>query len=335
MHLKRFRGVSVSAALAAARADLGPNALVLGSRLVPVSGWRGFLGAREVEISAAAERQVSDDRQAGARHTARSSVAASVSSPARSSALTAQLTASGFSEAIAAEILAGVRGRGPASTVIRRAVSAWASHLTADAQSGSRIDVFIGPSGAGKTTTIAKIAARARVEDNARLGLISADAFRVGAIEQLRQYAEIIGSPFAAARTTPELETLLAENTAPVLVDTAGRSPRDERANELLTMIAGLANATVHLVVPGTTAPRALERTIEAHAAARPTRVVFTKIDECDAIAPLAAVLRERGLRVSYLGSGQRVPEDLHKATPALISAALIGDTIWAAEHVA
>jgi flagellar biosynthesis protein FlhF len=329
MHLKRFRGPTVADALQAARAELGPQALVLGTRLVSAGGWRGLTGAREVEISAALERQVSDERHP--RQAERPAVPASQVAAAR-------MAAAGFAEPVVAAVLARLRGRRagvPSPKALRHALTEWSSEIAAPDDRQQQIEVFIGPAGAGKTTTVAKIAARARVERNARLRLVSADAFRVGAIEQLRLYAEIIGSPFDAARTTPELATLLANEKAPVLVDTAGRSPRDARAHELMTLVASLPDARVHLVVPASTSPRALERVIAAHAAARPQRLVLTKTDECDTIAPLAGVIREHGLRVSYLGTGQRVPDDLQRATPGALSVVLSGDASHETGHAA
>jgi flagellar biosynthesis GTPase FlhF len=100
------------------------------------------------------------------------------------------------------------------------------------------IEVFVGPPGAGKTTTIAKIAAQARARRGARFSLIAADGFRVGAIDQLRTYADILDAPFYAAPSATDLETLLtAASDKPTLVDTAGRSPSDRESRELFAAL--------------------------------------------------------------------------------------------------
>ena len=194
--------------------------------------------------------------------------------------------------------------------------------------------MFIGPPGAGKTTTIAKIAAQQRALTGRRLSLVSADGFRVGAVEQLRLYAEIIGSPFTAARSAAELERALIAAPLPALVDTAGRSPKDAAPRELLTVLSAMPGVRTHLVLPAGCTAREAERMIDLNDALRPTRVVLTKLDESDPAAPLASVLEQHGLRVSYLGTGQRVPEDLAAATPDAVAAALMGDE-WIAGNAA
>jgi flagellar biosynthesis protein FlhF len=336
MHLKRFRAATVTEAFDAARRELGPDVLILGTGMVRVRGMRGLMGAREVEVTAAVERQVSEVRRNARtdRHSA-----------PLPDAHIARLTALGLDASVIGEITGSWSGRSVSRGLgrrrgfphdeMRKQLMAWSEKIAAHHEGPARVEVFIGPAGAGKTTTVAKIAAQARVKSGRRFGLVSADAFRLGAIEQLRLYAEIIGAPFVAARTPEEVVDAVTGGTTPLLVDTAGRSPRDDRANALMSLMAVMPGVRVHLVVPAATSARQLGRLLDDHAPAAPQRVVLTKLDEADTIGPLAGVLRERGLRVSYIADGQRVPEDLHRATPATLAAALVGDAIDEAGHAA
>ena len=297
---------------------------MLSTQLVPASGLRGLLGAREVEIAAAIEREMSE-----VRHPVREDRHDAQAAPAPGADLVARLCAAGFTRTTAEDIAKSYVGRrrhrGATPAAVREAVSAWAGTLLApDTQ--SRVQVFVGPPGAGKTTTIAKIAAQVRVQSGQRLGLIAADGFRVGAVEQLRLYADIIGSPFVAARTSAEVDRALIGSTTPVLVDTAGRSGSDRATGDLLSTLSGSKGVRVHLVIPATSTERDLVRVLEAHAPRRPDAVVLTRTDEADSIGTLAGVLRERGLPVSYLGTGQRVPDDLLRPTPAHLAAAMLGE---------
>jgi flagellar biosynthesis protein FlhF len=193
--------------------------------------------------------------------------------------------------------------------------------------------VFVGPPGVGKTTTIAKIAAQERARRGRLLGMVAADAFRAGAVEQLRTYAHIIGAPFRIARTSRELETALAGGRQPLLVDTAGRSPNDGGLRDLRRILSARHDVRTHLVMAGDTSAQSARRILAAYDDARPDRLVITKVDEADSLAPLLNVAAERRLPVSYLTAGQRVPEDLEPATPASLAAALLRDTrsAWAA----
>jgi flagellar biosynthesis protein FlhF len=328
MYLKRFRGTTVREALAAVRAELGPDALVLGTRMVPVTGWRGLTGQREVEISAATDRQVSEDRPPAATPPP--------AAPRGNDDIVARLVATGLAPEIAAEVAAAAtpsRFRKASAARIRTALVGWSSAIAAGSEARAAVEVFVGPPGAGKTTTVAKIAAQGRVKGQ-RLALLAADGFRVGAIEQLKCYAEILDAPFAVARDASEVGRAILEAPGPVLIDTAGRSARDGSSAELCASLGRLPGVRTHLVVPASSTARDLDRLLDLHAEARPARVILSKMDEAESIAPLAGILRRRGLRVSYMGIGQRVPEDLVEASPEALGAALAGDA-WLAGSAA
>jgi flagellar biosynthesis protein FlhF len=331
MHLKRYRSATVREALALARRELGPSALVLSTQLVPVTGVRGWLGAREVEVAAAVEETPSENR-----HIAQPSNEPATADPdpkpltAWQEGLSARLAATGLDRALASEVAGSFpswRRRVVTPLAVRRALAERVQSLVAGEESYAPIEVFIGAPGVGKTTTIAKIAAQERARRGAKLTLVAADGFRVGAVEQLRLYADIIGSPFAVARTAADLDRVLASASGHVLVDTAGRSLSDSEFASLFEVIAGRPGVRTHVVLPAGSSPRESARTLDAFAPAMPARVVLTRVDDVESIAPMVAVLRDRGLRASYLGTGQRVPEDLERATPGAFAAHVLGET--------
>jgi flagellar biosynthesis protein FlhF len=186
------------------------------------------------------------------------------------------------------------------------------------------VELFVGPPGAGKTTTIAKIAARERARRGQRLSLLAADGFRVGAVEQLRLYADLIGSPFAVARTPAEIERSLASTRSPILVDTAGRSLGDARALEVAERLSSLPGVRTHVVLPAGTSPRQAARLLDAYGD-RARRVVLTRLDEGESVAPLLKLIAARDLTLSYLGTGQRVPDDLERASAAALARHILG----------
>ncbi|MEW6321182.1 MAG: hypothetical protein AB1635_08835 [Acidobacteriota bacterium] len=362
MQLKRVTRPTVKEALAAVRAELGPHALVLSTRLVPASGLRGLVGQRDVEVTAAADAAIgreaargSEARTAGASHgwdadAARAEArrpserrgapghraAPPADTPAVPSAepLVAQLVAAGLDRTLACEVAEALpkkRRRAASLDALRTALSDRLAPIAAGGEAVAPIEVFVGPPGAGKTTTIAKIAAQARARRGARLSLLAADGFRVGAVEQLRLYAEIIGAPFSIARTAHDVDTAVAELRRPMLVDTAGRSPADPTMADLYAVLTDRAGVRTHLVLPATTSPRSAAQVLDRYAAARPSRVVLTRVDEAGSWAPLIPVLRDRGLSISYLGTGQRVPDDLVTVTPDVLAEIVLGGEAVAA----
>lgn len=348
MHLKRYRHESVRGALAEARAELGPGALVLSTRLVAASGLAGWFGRRVVEVTAAVDRAVSENRppqvpsETAPAEEPAPAPAASAGwftglAPWRradvrecTDAVVARLCATGLARSLAEDVAGRLprrHRRDVSVAVLRQALADQLSTWAAGDEGYAAIEAFVGPPGAGKTTTIAKIAAQERARHGGRLGLVAADGFRVGAVEQLRLYADIIGAPFVVARTPAELGDVLGRTRGPVLVDTAGRSPADDEAMPALDVLASHPGVRTHLVLPASLPVRSAERALTRFAASRPSRVVLTRLDEADSLAPLVDLCRERDLPISYLGTGQRVPEDLERATAATLASRLLGES--------
>jgi flagellar biosynthesis protein FlhF len=177
---------------------------------------------------------------------------------------------------------------------------------------------LVGPTGAGKTTTIAKLAGRWSLQHGCRdLALVSTDGYRIGAREQLMTYARILGVQLHTANTGAELAFVLERLKAKklILIDTAGMGPRDARLGEQLAALKlGAAGARVYLTLPAHGEAHALDGVVRSFAAVAPGACILTKIDEAASLgAALSTALRHR-LKVAYLCNGQRVPEDLHAA---------------------
>ena len=324
MHVTRYQAQTVKDALRAVREALGPDALVLSTRMVPSPGPTGWFGRRLVEITAAVDRiPVPDDRQLHSPSPEDDSRGRGAQE------IAARLVATGMASKVAREVAVAhpkARRRGASWRGLRATLADRLAPLATPDNGYAPVEVFVGPPGAGKTTTIAKIAAQEFARRGNRLGLVAADAFRVGAVEQLRLYASILGSPLSVARTPYELMTIVEMATSPLLVDTAGRSPSDKASQHVLRFVAAHPGARTHLVVAADTPPAAVRTIFDRFASARPTRVILTRVDEAGSLAPLVALLLERGLPLSYLGTGQSVPDDLEVATASTIAAWATGD---------
>lgn len=187
---------------------------------------------------------------------------------------------------------------------------------------------LVGPTGVGKTTTIAKLAANYRLREKRRVGLITVDTYRIAAVEQLRTYADIIDLPMEIVATPREMHQAVARmaDLDLILMDTAGRSPRDEvKIQELKSMLAEAAPDEVHLVLSSVASAGSLSKMAEQFAAVGTTSLVLTKLDEAASLGNLLPLVRGSRLPLSYLTHGQNVPDDIAPAEPGRLARAILG----------
>jgi len=195
----------------------------------------------------------------------------------------------------------------------------------ADADS-NRVAVLVGPPGAGKTATLAKIAIRECLARRRSLRIISVDLHRVATHEKLRGYAAIMGVGFTAASTVPEFMDAIREagNKNVVLVDTPGYGTQDkECACDLVRLVATIQNKEVHLVLPASMTTDGLLGYLQFYEEFKPDCVLFTKLDEVASYGSILSVVLDANKPVSFLGNGQNIPEDLAAATSTTLLGAL------------
>ena len=192
---------------------------------------------------------------------------------------------------------------------------------------GVRIVSLIGATGVGKTTTLAKIAARFVLEKGIKAALITADTYRISAVEQLKTYSDIIGLPLEIVYSPDELKVAIHKHKDKdlVLIDTAGRSQHnDYQMKELQDFLAVDGRIEKHLVMSATTKERDAEDILEKFSVCRPDRVIFTKTDETSSVGLILNLLSKRDIAISFLTNGQSVPDDIIPATPAELARLLL-----------
>lgn len=198
-----------------------------------------------------------------------------------------------------------------------------------------RVVAVVGPTGAGKTTTLAKLAATFKLVEGFTVGFASVGAHRVGGADQLKTYAEIIDVPFASASSQAEIGRAMQSlgDVDLVFVDTAGISPRDGvKIRELSDFLAEIRPDETHLVVSAASTEQFLRSTLERFEPLSCDRLILTKFDEAAALGHLLSVIPQSAKPISYLTMGQAVPDDIEPADSRRLTALILGRD-WAGEE--
>jgi len=182
-----------------------------------------------------------------------------------------------------------------------------------------KVVMFVGPTGSGKTTTLAKLAAQQALAGKASVSIITADTYRIAAIEQIRAFAEIMNMPLHIVFSPKEADEALAscESSDVVFVDTAGRSQKSaEHMEELFSFIKRIVPDEIHCVLSAGTKVSDLLYTIEKYKQLGANRLLFTKLDETMKLGNVFTAVIQSKVPFSYFTFGQRVPDDIEPAQP-------------------
>ena len=199
------------------------------------------------------------------------------------------------------------------------------------AQKGPKVVFFVGPTGVGKTTTIAKIASRYSVEQKKKVALFTMDTYRIAAAEQLRTYANILNVPFSIIYTTEEMQKEIEKykDYDYIFMDTAGHSHHNEKQrdamNEFIMAVDASIEKEVYLVVSATTKYKDLLSIADAYATMTQFKLIFTKLDETTCLGNLLNLKLHTGARLSYVTCGQNVPDDMEDFNPQKTVKMLLG----------
>lgn len=365
MRLKSYFTPTVEAALRMARAELGENAMLVQSR--KASAEAQHLGTYEVvfAVEEGAPRRPASGRSPGPgdpqaaveflgcqvqqlrRQVER--LADTLNSPATGGGSAGQPMAEPAVEELyralvradlapdlarhLAERAAGDEPAGSASRhVLARALEALvriSPQLGAPRKGADRprVAALVGPAGAGKTSMLVKLAARYGLEARRSCQLLSADTIRIGAAEQLRCYAAILGVGCEIHETVRALEHGIEEYRRKqlILIDTPGFGGKDlGPGQELAEFLASQPEIDVHLVLPATARAADLQRMLERFSAFEPDKLVFTRLDECTTAGALLTAAGEAGLPISFLSDGQTIPDDFAEASALRLAEALL-----------
>ncbi len=199
------------------------------------------------------------------------------------------------------------------------------------ASQGPKVVLFIGPTGVGKTTTIAKLASRYSLEQQKKVAMLTTDTYRIAAAEQLRTYANILQVPFRVIYTEDELVTAVKDfyQCDYIFVDTTGHSHRNEEQNsniqQLINCIKGLVETQNFLVLSATTKYKDLLKIVDSYSEITEYELIFTKLDETYTLGNMLNMRLYTGKGIAYVTCGQNVPDDIESFDPQTIVKQLLG----------
>lgn len=198
---------------------------------------------------------------------------------------------------------------------------------TNDPNQRPQVLALIGPTGVGKTTTVAKLAATAKLRHGKKVALITSDTYRIAAVEQLRTYASIIGLELKIANTPDEISSVIEslKGVDLIVIDTAGRSQNNHaRLDDLGSLIEAAQPDETHLVLSSTVSENVLRKTAERFRDLGPDRCILTKLDEAVTTGMIAGISDRIGLPLSYVTIGQEVPDDILPARADRLARAVL-----------
>lgn len=339
MRIKKFRGKSVDGLLRLIKSEVGPDAELLETGSVREPGILGYFRPRQIQMTVAIEDH-GEDLQKRPPVVREKGPAAKERAPDVKESSPGQDVPAAL-DALQEERSGRLVGRGVprelAPILARKAAAKSAEDIAwmrtvpirpPRERDGRRVVALVGPTGAGKTTTCAKLAARMALGEGLRVGLITQDTYRIGAVEQLRKYARILGMDLEVVFAPEEIDGAMKRlgDSQVVLIDTAGHNPRDLGSMERLgSFLAAAGTDEVHLVLSAGTAVEDAQSILARYRKAAYNRLLLTKIDETDRPGRVIAFAEEAGVPLSYVCTGQEVPNDIGPASEVLSGVLLEG----------
>jgi len=321
--------------------DLGKDAIIISSRKVRAEGLKGLLGVKMIEVTAALEKDsgidVYDDLKkinglkqelTDMKFMLKKLLNSSVPNPEPINKWKKVLEDLEFNSMVIEELIQGITETFGEDfphneNIIQEALIARLARIFEEAdekpKGKGKIFAFVGPTGVGKTTTLAKLAAHYIFEQNKKVGLVTIDTYRIGAVEQLKIYGDILGIDVDVVYTADQLKQVMEKHRDKdvVLIDTAGRSPFNSmRLSELRAFLETIDNLETYLVLSCTTKSRDLDRIIAEYQILNYTQLIFTKVDETHYLGPIANTVHKVKKPVAYITNGQSVPDDIEAAEP-------------------
>ncbi|WP_446897143.1 flagellar biosynthesis protein FlhF [Clostridium sp. LBM24168] len=247
------------------------------------------------------------------------------------SKLQLRLESSDLNEAAIKKIMVNMDNTDDEAEEKEKLDSVIASMIKVENKKLENVVVLVGPTGVGKTTTIAKLAGRLSLIEKKKVGLITIDTYRIGAVEQLRTYADIMNIPFKVVISIKEMENAVnsMKECDVILVDTTGRSSKNKmQMSELRAFIDKVNSQNIHLVISCTTKNRDIDVIVNGYKELNYSNIIITKLDETSTYGSILNIVEVAKKPISFVTTGQNVPEDIKFMNSDELAKLVIGEDI-------
>ena len=347
MKVKKYVGETIQDTIFKVKAELGPDAIILNTRKYKKGGFMGMFGRKRVEVIAALENKDKTDEKTLQEIAEIKNMVSSLNKqwqsqsfvdnlPDELSLLYSHLAKEGINGDFLKNYITDLNKKdiedlskiiGITKQRFRKIIGNCQPINTGGER---KVAIFVGPTGVGKTTTIAKLAAKFSLEKNKKVALITSDTYRIAAVQQLQTYSDIINIPLEVVYNEKELVQTLNTKFKSydlVLVDTAGSSWNNKLQLGRLKKIAcnDLVDET-HLLISFNMKSNDLKNVINKFSQLKPDKFLVTKLDETTLFGDIINVRQEYDLPYSYITFGQDVPDDIDTAKPENLVKYLMGD---------
>lgn len=336
MIIKRYLVDNMNEAMVRIRYELGSDAVIVSQRKIRQKGIAGFFKPRKIEVTAAADDKVKKVKETIEKKEEIEKEITELKGMLQNLLNQKENTQKRDSknktrqkliendvpqeviEAIYDRIKANTGDKKLTAKAIEKEIKNAAEEIIKiDKNNECRIHVLVGPTGVGKTTTIAKLASMYSIYKNKKVGLITIDTYRIGAVEQLKTYAEILDVPFGVIISSRDIPQVLdkMKDCDIIFVDTTGRNSKNiMQISETRKYIESLKADKVHLVLSMTTKQKDIKNVIENFKVINYNSIILTKIDETEVYGSVLTSAYYSNAPISYITTGQNVPEDIEEA---------------------
>lgn len=347
MNIKRYVVANMQEALIQIKKDLGPDAIIVSNHKVRAKGIKGLLAPPKIEVTAIADKtdadivkeelgqiksllnHVSQRNLAGSDNKGELTPEQDLLNRIRQGFLRMEVDEQ-IVDSLLKDLDVTNKTKHEVREQLRKRVAALFKPAAID--NGNRILAFIGNPGVGKTTTLAKIGAIYSLFNSFRITFITIDTYRVGAVEQMRIYGEIIGATVEVVTSPAELRQAVERNQDKdlILIDTAGRpSSNLYQLAELKSFLEGLNFIDIYLVMSAATKNKDMLRILNDYKMVSYSKLIITKTDETESLGSLLNVAHAAGEPIAYITNGQAVPDDIEPANPKLLADRIIRDVVF------